>query len=97
MVCAYRDGIIANPMESLTKGTYGVTALALLSGTELKGPALNMYKYTKEGSFKEMHSTLMLLNRGRPIRILRGFELKSKFAPKVGLRYDGLQVSFQHP
>ncbi|KAF5319596.1 hypothetical protein D9619_008683 [Psilocybe cf. subviscida] len=29
---------------------------------------------------------------GRPVRVTRGFELKSKFAPTQGYRYDGLYI-----
>jgi hypothetical protein len=32
----------------------------------------------------------ILGNRGGPVRILRGHSLRSKFAPKIGVRYDGL-------
>lgn len=92
MVCAYRDGIIANPVEALTSSTYGVTALVLLRGTERDGPAPNMYEFTIEGKFNEMNSILMMGNRGRAFRVLRGYELISKYAPKAGLRYDGLCV-----
>lgn len=29
-------------------------------------------------------------NQGRPVRVLRGYKLKSAYAPKEGYRYDGL-------
>jgi hypothetical protein len=90
MDCAYRDGIVADATNTLTTGPYGVTALALVSGTEVEGPRLGTYGYTKEGSYREMHTVLMMAKKEHPIRILRGYELNSKYAPKFGLRYDGL-------
>jgi len=72
-----------------TKGPYNVTALPLLSGEEMEGPTLGMYQYFKTGTSKEMpFSTLG--NRGGPVRILRGHALKSRLAPRIGVRYDGL-------
>ena len=72
-----------------TKGLYCVTALPLLSGEEREGPTLNQYEYTKRGTIKEMPFGL-LTNKKAPVRVLRGHMLKSKFAPKIGVRYDGL-------
>jgi hypothetical protein len=89
MACAFRDGIIGGVEERATKGPYIVTALPLLSGEEVEGPTLSMYEYIKKGTVKEMPFGL-LGNRGGPIRLLRDHTLKSKFAPKIGVRYDGL-------
>jgi hypothetical protein len=89
IACAFRDGIVGGTDEKATKGPYNVTALPLLTGEEVEGPTLNMYEYTKRGTSKEMPFSI-LGNRGGPIRILRGHALKSKFAPKIGVRYDGL-------
>ena len=87
--CAFRDGIVARIDEKATRGLYGVTALPLLTGEEKEGPTLNMYEYVNRGTFNEMPLCLMT-TRGARIRVLRGHTLKSKFAPKAGVRYDGL-------
>jgi len=76
--------------KMLTMGKSGVVALALLSGEEVTGPTLNLFEYTKIGHNKDELMKLMGCNRGRPIRVLRGCNLKSKYAPPVGVRYDGL-------
>lgn len=60
--------------------------------TDNIGPALDMYKYTKVGSMKDM--LFALLVHRDPVRILRGSNLKSKYAPSAGIRYDGLYVLF---
>ena len=90
MACAYRDGIVGHPSQVLTKSMYSVSALALLTGTENEGPSMDMFEYTNQGRLRDMHTVLMMANRGRPIRIIRGHGLQSKYAPRAGLRYDGL-------
>ncbi|KAE9374716.1 hypothetical protein N431DRAFT_405640 [Stipitochalara longipes BDJ] len=95
IACAFRDGIVGEIDEKVTKGPYNVTALPLLSGEEVEGPTLDMYQYIKTGTNKEMPFSI-LGNRGGPVRILRGNALKSKFAPKIGIRYDGLYVIRQY-
>ncbi|PMD43587.1 hypothetical protein L207DRAFT_564238 [Hyaloscypha variabilis F] len=95
IACAFRDGIVGEADEKATKGPYSVTALPLLTGEEIEGPTLDMYQYIKTGTSKEMPFSI-LGNRGGPVRILRGYALKSKFAPKIGVRYDGLHVVKQY-
>jgi hypothetical protein len=66
-----------------------VTTLALLHGVEVDGSEVDTYNYTAEVPGKNMMAAL-LSQRGRPLRLLRGYELESKYAPEAGLRYDGL-------
>jgi hypothetical protein len=83
-----RDGIIANVTEAMTKGTSGVTALALTVGEEKDTTFDNTTEYIIEG-----HKRLMpfsLLGQKHPVRILRGMDLKGPYAPEAGVRYDGL-------
>lgn len=87
--CVLRDGVISNPSAPLTRGRPGVTALAMISGEEIDGIS-GIVEYTKEGYMRDM--PLGLLGNQCPIRVLRGSRLKSKYAPKVGVRYDGLWV-----
>ncbi|KAH6656180.1 hypothetical protein EV126DRAFT_464918 [Verticillium dahliae] len=90
LACAHRDGIVGNAHERPTKDRYGVAALPLLTGTEehLGG---NMYRYCREGKLSDMHFSLMS-QVGTQIRLLRGYRLKSLYAPAAGLRYDGVFV-----
>ncbi|KAH7393332.1 PUA-like domain-containing protein [Cadophora sp. MPI-SDFR-AT-0126] len=90
--CAFRDGAVGSVDKMLTMGQSGVVALALLTGEEITGPTLNLFEYTKIGHNMDELMKLMACNRGRPIRILRGSSLKSKYAPTAGVRYDGLHV-----
>ncbi|PVH78591.1 hypothetical protein DL98DRAFT_239405 [Cadophora sp. DSE1049] len=92
MHCALRDGAVGSVDKLLTMGKSGVVALALLTGEEITGPTLNLFEYTKIGHNVDELMKLMACNRGRPIRILRGSSLKSKYAPAAGVRYDGLHV-----
>lgn len=86
--CAHRDGIVGKAMEKATTGRFGVTALALLMGTEEDLPN-GKSVYVREGGMNEMQSTL-ITQVGQKIRVLRGFRLKSMRSPRAGVRYDGL-------
>ncbi|EPE30199.1 hypothetical protein GLAREA_12922 [Glarea lozoyensis ATCC 20868] len=92
MYCAFRDGIVGDPHRQATQVPGGaVTALALLRGVEIDGVEPDTYEYTVKINAKEMMASL-LGQRGRPVRLLRGWELESKYAPEAGLRYDGLYM-----
>ncbi|KAI0480465.1 hypothetical protein GGR56DRAFT_626219 [Xylariaceae sp. FL0804] len=94
ITCAGRDGIVASSFEKSTKGRYGISALPLLTGQEeLVRP--NVFKYTRQGRLSDMHIAL-ISQVGRQIRILRGYRLKSIFAPQAGVRYDGLFTITQY-
>lgn len=86
--CAHRDGIVGAAFERATKGRYGVAALALLTGRE-EDISEDKSVYVREGPANEMHNNL-ISQVGQNIRILRGFRLKSIYAPKAGVRYDGM-------
>ncbi|KAK5627785.1 hypothetical protein RRF57_003500 [Xylaria bambusicola] len=94
ITCAERDGIVNSSLETPTKGCYGFTSLPLLTGTEeLIGH--NTVKYVREGRSPDMHIQL-ISQVGQKIRIIRGYKLKSIFAPVAGLRYDGLYTIRQY-
>jgi hypothetical protein len=86
--CAHRDGIVGAASEHVTKGRYGIAALALLTGREEDLPDGKSI-YIKEGRAEEMHFNL-ISQVGRKMRILRGFRLRSVLTPAAGVRYDGL-------
>ncbi|KAI0145708.1 hypothetical protein F4776DRAFT_607617 [Hypoxylon sp. NC0597] len=88
ITCAERDGIVASSFEMPTKGRYGINSLPLLTGQE-EMIRQNTYKYIREGGAADMHIAL-ISQVGRQIRVLRGYRLKSIFAPQAGVRYDGL-------
>lgn len=89
MACANRDGIVDSAIERPTRGIYGATALPLLSGREDVCSPTGIVKYTREGKLSDMHLSL-ISQVGTQIRILRGHGLKSRLAPRAGVRYDGL-------
>ncbi|KAH6684298.1 hypothetical protein B0J14DRAFT_664166 [Halenospora varia] len=94
--CAYRDGIVGDPTQVITEGPSRViTALMLLSGTEVDGPVPGTYEYSIDGKVTDMKFNL-LTQHGKPIRVLRGSQLKSKYAPEGGIRYDGLYTMDSH-
>ncbi|KAI1351659.1 hypothetical protein F5Y01DRAFT_324918 [Xylaria sp. FL0043] len=94
ITCAERDGIVNSSLETPTKGCYGFTALPLLTGSE-EVIRDNTVKYVREGRSCDMHIPL-ISQVGRKIRIIRGYKLKSIFAPAAGLRYDGLYTIRQY-
>ncbi|CZR59262.1 uncharacterized protein PAC_09154 [Phialocephala subalpina] len=90
---AARDGIITARETIVTMNpNYGPTALAMVKGEEVEGPELNMTQYsvTSNVGTKETKELLHFLGRRGPFRVLRGDRLRSRLAPKAGLRYDGL-------
>ncbi|KAI3401275.1 hypothetical protein diail_11981 [Diaporthe ilicicola] len=88
--CAHRDGIVGAAFERPTKGRYGVAALPLLTGSEEK-LSDGKVEYFRRGTQPEMHYNLVT-QVGQKMKVLRGFRLKSLYAPMAGLRYDGLYV-----
>ncbi|RDA83538.1 hypothetical protein CP532_4480 [Ophiocordyceps camponoti-leonardi (nom. inval.)] len=81
--------------ERPTCGPYYVTALPLLTGREELGSVPGQTRYIRNGQLSDMH--LALLSRvGTPIRILRGYCLRSPLAPRAGIRYDGLYTIGQY-
>ena len=92
MACAHRDGIVGSNREKPTKGKYGVAALPLLTGQENIDYDDGAIRYVRQGRIRDIHVSL-ISQVGATFRILRGYRLRSPFAPKAGIRYDGLQVS----
>ncbi|KAM0562236.1 hypothetical protein ACHAPJ_002681 [Fusarium lateritium] len=95
LACAHRDGIVGSARERPTKGKYGVAALPLLTGQENIDFEDGIIKYVREGRITDMHVSLMS-QVGSTVRVLRGYRLRSPFAPKAGIRYDGLYKICQY-
>ncbi|ROW12163.1 hypothetical protein VMCG_00306 [Cytospora schulzeri] len=86
--CAHRDGIVGASVERLTTGRHGIAALPLLTGWEEDLPD-GRTEYIRRGGQRDMHYGL-LRQVGRRTKVIRGFRLKSAYAPQAGIRYDGL-------
>lgn len=80
--------MVASDKERPTKSRYGVGALPLLTGREEDLPD-GKIKYIREGRQGDMHNSL-ISRVGQRIWVLRGYRLSSNYAPKGGVRYDGL-------
>lgn len=91
MASAHRDKIVSKSTERISKGQYGMTALPMLTGSEEDGEMPGTCRFTRKGRMADMHIGLMQ-QVGQVIRVLRGSKLLSKYAPKAGIRYDGLYI-----
>lgn len=81
--------MVDNDQEKPTKGRYGIAALPLLTGEE-ESLEDRKIKYIRRSLHRaQMHIPLMS-KVGCRMRILRGYQLRSLFAPIGGVRYDGL-------
>ncbi|KAK6001848.1 hypothetical protein QM012_002338 [Aureobasidium pullulans] len=90
---AYHDGIIANPSSDSNVTTCYTQAYALLLADsdelDCTDPAHFIYRSTS-GDIRRYHLCAGTLASRRPIRVLRSHTLRSFFAPRAGVRYDGL-------
>lgn len=90
---AYHDGIIANPSSDSGVTTCYTQAYALLLADndelDCTDPAHFTYRSTP-GDVRRYHLCAGTLASRRPIRVLRSHTLRSFFAPRAGVRYDGL-------
>ena len=91
---AFRDGIIDETSHAITADNHGAYAI-VLNGAQEQG-------LCPDGQFK-FHAALddpgvlkmtktMSSDTDPVVRLLRSWKLRSKLAPKAGLRYDGLYV-----
>ncbi|WAO88482.1 Hypothetical protein NCS54_00583200 [Fusarium falciforme] len=96
LACAQRDGIVDNPRETPTVGHLGGDTLPLLTGEEFEDPVLkDTTTYIRNGGLADMHVSL-ITKVGTIMRVLRGHNLNSPFAPRYGVRYDGLYKLAQY-
>ncbi|KAK8123505.1 Peptidyl-prolyl cis-trans isomerase pin4 [Apiospora kogelbergensis] len=95
--CAQRDGIVTSPVEKPTSGRYGITTLPLLTGREevIHENGVELTKYIRYGRSCDMHIPL-ISQVGKQIRVLRGYRLRSIYAPEAGIRYEGLYIIRQY-
>lgn len=96
IACCYRDGIVGKMADDMTSGPYGVTAIPLLSGEEIKSDIADCFTYRRTGQIEDMYLPLMSQLGQKNVRILRGYKLKGPNAPKAGIRYDGLYTPIEY-
>lgn len=96
IACCFRDGIVGRMVDDMTLGPYGVTAIPLLSGEEIKSDIADCFIYHRTGRLEDMYLPLMSQLGQTNVRILRGYKLKSPNAPKAGIRYDGLHTAIEY-
>ena len=90
---ALRDGIIdsADPAGGIVADVNGAYAVLMTEDAEIKSPTPEGFTYRAKhedrGRFRLTAATRE--SRG-PVRILRSHSLRSLWAPKAGVRYDGL-------
>ncbi len=85
--CLYRDGLLRG--DTPTKGSYDIPTLPLFDGSETVEWPQGSIKYSRKGTRRDMWNSL-ITQTGKRVRVLRGYLLTSPFAPKVGIRYDGV-------
>ncbi|KAG8623046.1 hypothetical protein KVT40_008022 [Elsinoe batatas] len=90
---AYHASIIdsGNPLGRIIADKHGAYAIILNERDELDSPRPEIFTYkaksTEPGRFRLTAATPA---SRQPIRVLRAHSLRSFWAPKAGLRYDGL-------
>jgi hypothetical protein len=92
ITCARLDGIVGTERETTSRGDDHTPTLPLLTGREMN-IGHSRVRYFREGTLANMHPLLMS-QTDKHIRVLRGHQLRSHFAPVVGIRNDGLWVYF---
>ncbi|KAI9675732.1 MAG: hypothetical protein M1817_001099 [Caeruleum heppii] len=94
--CAYRDGMLGDPNGHITPGDYGASAVVLTAGTETETTTETTLWKVKTGDVRVSPSgrgvlcLMANMHNHSEIRVLRSWKLRSVYAPKAGLRYDGL-------
>ncbi|KAF9218331.1 hypothetical protein BS17DRAFT_811726 [Gyrodon lividus] len=65
-----------------------------LKGTKAVPKNLRTAEQSYDQSFEHNHNKALKCSAetGKPIRVIRGFKLRSKYGPSEGYRYDGLYV-----
>ena len=91
---AYRDGIIDETSHGITADENGAYAIVLKGNCETDLGREREIRYQAAvddpGVFKLTKTMLRADPDEKVVRVLRSWKLRSKIAPKAGLRYDGL-------
>lgn len=94
---AYRDGIIDETAHGITADEHGAYAIVLTGSCETDLGRERDIRYMAAvddpGVWRLTKTMLREDPEEKVVRVLRSWRLRSKIAPKAGLRYDGLYVS----
>lgn len=94
---AYRDGIVDETSHGITANENGAYAIVLTGSCEIDlgrdGEITYKAAVSDPGVFRLTKTMLRADPEEKVVRVLRSWKLRSKIAPKAGLRYDGLHVS----
>lgn len=94
---AYRDGIVDETSHGITANENGAYAIVLTGSCEIDLGRDGEIRYkaavSDPGVFRLTKTMLRADPEEKVVRVLRSWKLRSKIAPKAGLRYDGLHVS----
>ena len=95
---AYRDGIIDETSHGITANENGAYAIVLTGNCEVDLGRDRSIRYTAAVDDPGVFRLTKTMQHEDPdqkvVRVLRSWKLRSKLAPKAGLRYDGLSVFF---
>lgn len=90
---AFRDGIVdsAESAGGIVADGDGAYAVLLANEDEISGPTAGAFTYRAKNEDKGRYRLTSATRESRqPVRILRSHTLRSFWAPKAGIRYDGL-------
>ncbi|KAK5166703.1 uncharacterized protein LTR77_008247 [Saxophila tyrrhenica] len=92
---AFRDGIIdsGEPAGGVVSDDRGAYAVLMTEEEEVNGPSPDAFTYrAREHDRGRYRLTSATRESRQPVRILRSHSLRSFWAPRAGIRYDGLHV-----
>lgn len=92
-VFAFKDGIIdsADAAGGISSDSSGAYAVLMTEEEEVVGPSPESFTYrARPHDLGRYRLTAATRESRQPIRILRSHSLRSFWAPKAGVRYDGL-------
>lgn len=90
---AFRAGIIdsSDSIGGITSDNLGAYAILMTSDEEVLGPSAEKFTYRARADDLGRYRLTAATRESRlPVRVLRAHGLRSFWAPKVGVRYDGL-------
>ncbi|KAI9701184.1 MAG: hypothetical protein M1836_001853 [Candelina mexicana] len=89
---AYQDGIIDDSRDGITADEDGAYAIVVRDDHEIDSGRPDMMVYRATGTGRGKFMLMRNLNSRACVRVLRSSRSKSEWAPRAGVRYDGLYV-----
>ncbi len=87
---AYQDGIIDDSQDGVTADEDGAYAILLRNDQEIDSGRSDMVVYKATSTDRGKFMLMRNLNSRVCVRVLRSWRSESEWAPRAGLRYDGL-------